>query len=165
MRATQLLLLLLTLGAGCADPELRHYLVAVDVAPLSRLDAACYRGGVLPAERPRDNGYQALRWTLWEAEGGRYYLELEAPPGGWVLGDAPAIDAPGAIAGTDEVFAAERVDLDAADQPVRTRSVRVELVERGELARGTLELKSSDTTGVSCAATLSFTARDAPLED
>jgi hypothetical protein len=157
--------LLLTLAAGCADPELRHYRVAVDVSPLSGLEPSCYRGGTLPPERPRDNGFQALRWTLWEAESGRSYLELEAPPGGWVLGDAPAIEAPGAIAGTDDVFAAERVDLDAADQPVRTRSVRVEFMERGELARGTLQLTSNEAAGVRCSATLAFTARDAPGED
>ena len=163
MRA--LLPMLLVVLAGCADPEVRHYLVAVDAAPLSTLEPSCYRGGTLPPERPRDNGFQALRWTLWEAEGGRSYLELEAPPGGWVLGDAPAIEAPGAVAGADGVFAAERVDLDAADQPLRTRSVRVEFTERGELARGTLELESSDSQGVRCSARLAFTARDAPRED
>ena len=164
MRAL-LLLALVAFGVGCGDPELRHYRVAVDVAPLASLPASCYGGGTLPPERPRDNGFQALRWTLWEAEGGRSYLELEAPAGGWVLGDAPAIEAPGAIAGTDDVFAAERVDLSASDEPVRTRSVRVEFLERGELARGTLELKSSDATGVSCSAMLAFTARDAPGEE
>jgi hypothetical protein len=154
------------LGAGCGgERELRHYLVAVDAAPLSRLDAACYRGGTLPAERPRDNGFQALRWTLWEAEGGRSYLELQSPPGGWVLGDAPAIEAPGAIAGTDNIFAAERKDMGANDEELRSRSVRVEFTERGELARGTLQLSASDAGGVRCAATLAFTARDAPGED
>jgi hypothetical protein len=159
------LLLLCALGTGCGERELRHYLVAVDAAPLSRLEPSCYRGGVLPAERPRDNGFQALRWTLWEADGGRAYLELEAPPGGWVLGDAPAIEAPGAIAGTDDVFSAERKDLGASDEELRTRSVRVEFTERGEIARGTLALSASDVQGVRCSATLAFTARDAPSED
>ena len=164
MRAL-LLLVLVALAAGCGDPELRHYRVAVDVAPLASLPPSCYHGGTLPPERPRDNGFQALRWTLWEAESGRSYLELEAPVGGWVLGDAPAIEAPGAIAGTGDVFSAERVDLNASDEPVRTRSVRVEFLERGELARGTLQLKSSDAAGAACGATLPFTARDAPGEE
>ncbi|MBF5041065.1 hypothetical protein FGE12_01570 [Aggregicoccus sp. 17bor-14] len=159
------LLLLASLGAGCGDTQVRHYLVAVDAAPLSRLEASCYKGGVLPAERPRDNGFQALRWTLWDADGGRAYLELESPPGGWVLGDAPVIQAPGAIAGTGEVFEAERLDLDANDQKLRSRVVRVTFTERGALARGTLELSASDTAGVKCAATLAFTARDEPRED
>jgi hypothetical protein len=57
------------------------------------------------------------------------------------------------------------VDLSASDEPVRTRAVKVEFLERGELARGTLELRSSDATGVSCSATLAFTARDAPGEE
>jgi hypothetical protein len=114
--------------------------------------------------------YRDFEWTVWEAGGERAFLELEAPEGGWRLGDAPSVLLGGAVLGDGELFTAEQVRVGPEGQELEATSLRVVFEEKGEVARGTLDLGSRCATcagggALACAARLAFTAREIPPEE
>jgi hypothetical protein len=161
----------LTVLAGCGGEEIRRYRVAMDPAPLSALPGSCYRGGTPPSSRVEDrNLYRDFTWTVWEAgSSDRAFLELESPEEGWRLGDAPPVQLSGAIAGSGDVFAAERVRV-ADGQVLESTALRIIFEDLGTLSRGVVELKSSCAScagggALSCEARLSFIAREETLQE
>ena len=163
---------LLTVLAGCGGEEIRRYRVVVNPAPLSALAGSCYRGGTPPSLRVEDrNLFRDFEWTVWEAgRGDSAFLELDAPEGGWRLGDAPPVTLSGAIVGDGESFSAERVVATSDGQVQESMSLRVLFEERGTISKGLLELASRCATcaggsALSCDARLSFTAREEVLQE
>ena len=164
-------LALLGLLTGCGGEGIRSYRVAVDPAPLAALPGSCYRGGTVPSPRVEErNLFRDLRWTEWEGQEDRVFLEVDGPAAGWVLGDAPVIRLDGAIAGAEDTFSAERVTADASGNMLERVALRVEFEERGTVSRGTVHLFSgcascAGGSALSCSAQLSFTAREEPLPE
>lgn len=164
-------LALLGLLTGCGGEGIRSYRVAVDPSPLAALPGSCYRGGTVPSPRVEErNLFRDLRWTEWEGQEDRVFLEVDGPAAGWALGDAPVIRLDGAIAGTEDTFSAERVTADASGNMLERVALRVEFEERGTVSRGTVHLFSNCAScaggsTLSCAARLSFTAREEPLPE
>jgi len=163
---------LLTVLAGCGGEEIRRYRVAVNPAPLSALPGSCYRGGTPPAQRVEDrNLFRDFEWTVWEAGSrDRAFLELDAPEGGWRLGDAPPVLLSGAIVGDGESFSAERVVAASDGQVLESTALRVVFEERGTVSKGLVELSSRCATcaggsALSCDTRLSFTAREEVLQE
>ncbi|MFE8599556.1 hypothetical protein [Archangium violaceum] len=163
----------LTVLAGCGGgDEIRRYRVVVDPAPLSALPGSCYRGGTPPSPRVEErNLYRDFIWTVWEAgSADRAFLELDAPEGGWPLGDAPPVQLSGAIAGTGDSFSAERVLVSADGQVLESTTLRIVFEDLDTLSRGVVELRSSCAAcagggALSCDARLAFTARQEILQE
>jgi hypothetical protein len=162
----------LAMLAGCGGHEVRHYRVVVDPAPLSLLPASCYRGGTPPSPRLEEhNLYRDFSWVVWEAgSSDRAFLELDAPEGGWLLGDAPPVLLSGAIAGTGDSFSAERVLVSSDGKPLESTTLRIIFEKLDTLSKGVVELKSSCAScaggsPLSCEARLSFTARQEVLQE
>jgi len=163
----------LTVLAGCGGgEEIRRYRVVVDPAPLTALPASCYSGGTPPSPRVEErNLYRDFTWTVWEAgKKGSAYLEQEPPEGGWRLGDAPPVLLPGAIGGSGDSFAAERVQVSADGQVLESTALRIVFEKLDTISRGVVELRSSCAScagggALSCEARLSFTAREETLRE
>lgn len=166
---TAALLIVLT---GCGGEEIRRYRVVVDPAPLSALPGSCFRGGTPPSQRVEDrNLFRDFEWTVWEAgSGDRAFLELDAPEGGWRLGDAPPVVLSGAIVGDGESFSAERVVATSDGQVLESTALRVVFEDRDTLSKGLVELASrcascAGGSALACEARLSFTAREEVLQE
>ncbi|HEX8437610.1 hypothetical protein [Archangium sp.] len=162
----------LTVLAGCGGEEIRRYRVVVDPAPLSALPGSCYRGGTPPSQRVEDrNLFRDFEWTVWEAgSGGRAYLELAAPDGGWRLGDTPPVALSGAIVGNGESFSAERVVVTTEGQVLESTAIRVLFEDRDTLSKGVVELASrcascAGGSALACETRLAFTAREEVLQE
>lgn len=157
---------------GCGGEDLRRYRVVVDPAPLTALPGSCYRGGTVPSPREEDhNLYRDFLWTVWEAGSTDHaYLELDAPEGGWRLGDAPPVTIAGALGGDGDSFTAERVQVGDDGKELESTAVHIVFERRGTISRGVVELSSRCATcaggsALSCQAQLSFTAREEKLPE